>query len=347
MVVARFFYLHALVSDDDVLRDAGFAFLGDRIRVEGVSVHDGVITVAQLDRLPDAPFSEPPSVPVIRQVPPAGRRTDAAARAGRSIRDSLRRAAPRLPQRRETLDVERHPERWRGFPVRASRPQYACTTPVRILIFRQAIRMDAASRGCDSGNRTPWADGTAGTVPLGRRKGDEWSARRGFELYESGTDGLRRFVLKGDTPRGVPVQRPRPRSRRRGPPAHRGGGLQRRCHGELTGGRGGGASLPPPAPPGGAKRGHGDSPPFVNALEGGAVTARRVCGQAGRSLAKRPGGSLAEHRAREREEVLGATVGPLVPGAGFRPGYWPGASLPSVATLRVPPGGAGGGPCPL
>ena len=44
------------MSDDDVLRDAGFAFLGDRIRVEGVSVHDGVITVAQLDRLPDAPF---------------------------------------------------------------------------------------------------------------------------------------------------------------------------------------------------------------------------------------------------------------------------------------------------
>ena len=62
-----FFYLHALVSDDDVLRDDGFAFLGDRIRVEGVSVHDGVITVAQFDRLPDAPFSEPPSVPVIRQ----------------------------------------------------------------------------------------------------------------------------------------------------------------------------------------------------------------------------------------------------------------------------------------
>ena len=62
-----FYYLHALIKDDDDLRDAGVAFLGDRIRIEGVSVHDGVITVAMLDRRPDDPFAAPPSVPVIRQ----------------------------------------------------------------------------------------------------------------------------------------------------------------------------------------------------------------------------------------------------------------------------------------
>ena len=62
-----FHYLHALIKDDDDLRDAGVAFLGDRIRIEGVSVHDGVITVAMLDRKPDEPFAAPPSVPVIRQ----------------------------------------------------------------------------------------------------------------------------------------------------------------------------------------------------------------------------------------------------------------------------------------
>ena len=62
-----FRYLHALIKDDDDLRDAGVAFLGDRIRIEGVSVHDGVITVAMLDRRPDDPFAAPPSVPVIRQ----------------------------------------------------------------------------------------------------------------------------------------------------------------------------------------------------------------------------------------------------------------------------------------
>lgn len=55
----------------------------------------------------------------------------------------------------------------------------------------------------------------------------------------------------------------------------------------------------------------GDSPPFVNALEGGAVTPLRGCGQARRCFAKRAGGSLAEPRAVERERVLGATAGPL------------------------------------
>ena len=62
-----FRYLHALINDDGELRDAGVAFLGDRIRIEGVSVHEGVITVAMLDRRPDEPYAAPPTVPVIRQ----------------------------------------------------------------------------------------------------------------------------------------------------------------------------------------------------------------------------------------------------------------------------------------
>ena len=62
-----FSYLHALVDDDGELSDAAVAFLGDRIRVEGVSIHDGVITVAMFDRAPLEPFAEPPTIAVIRQ----------------------------------------------------------------------------------------------------------------------------------------------------------------------------------------------------------------------------------------------------------------------------------------
>ena len=62
-----FSYLHALVDDDGELSDAAVAFLGDRIRVEGVSIHDGVITVAMFDRAPHEPFAEPPTIAVIRQ----------------------------------------------------------------------------------------------------------------------------------------------------------------------------------------------------------------------------------------------------------------------------------------
>ena len=62
-----FSYLHALVDDDGELSDAAVAFLGDRIRVEGVSIHDGVITVAMFDRAPHEPFTEPPTIAVIRQ----------------------------------------------------------------------------------------------------------------------------------------------------------------------------------------------------------------------------------------------------------------------------------------
>ena len=61
-----FYHLHALVDEEGALRDADFAFLGDRIQIEGVSIHDGVITVAMLDRAPGAYFIEPPSILVVR-----------------------------------------------------------------------------------------------------------------------------------------------------------------------------------------------------------------------------------------------------------------------------------------
>ncbi len=61
-----FHVLHALINQDDGLRDAGTAFLGDRIRVEGVSIHDRVISVAILDRYDDEPFAAAPTRPVIR-----------------------------------------------------------------------------------------------------------------------------------------------------------------------------------------------------------------------------------------------------------------------------------------
>ena len=62
-----FHYVHALPWADGALTDAGAVFLGDRIRVEGVSIHDGVIVVAMLDRPEDASFSEAPTLPVIRR----------------------------------------------------------------------------------------------------------------------------------------------------------------------------------------------------------------------------------------------------------------------------------------
>ena len=62
-----FYYLHALVSDDGALSDAAVAFLGDRVRIEGVSIHDSIITVAMLDRAPHLPFSQPATIAVIRR----------------------------------------------------------------------------------------------------------------------------------------------------------------------------------------------------------------------------------------------------------------------------------------
>ena len=62
-----FYFLHALLGEDGDLRDAGAAFLGDRIRVEGVSIHDGVIVVALLDRAPEAAMASEPTIAVIRR----------------------------------------------------------------------------------------------------------------------------------------------------------------------------------------------------------------------------------------------------------------------------------------
>ena len=63
----NFRYLHAILKEEGELHDADTAFLGDRIRVQGVSIHEGIITVALLDRPPSAPFSEQPSILVIRR----------------------------------------------------------------------------------------------------------------------------------------------------------------------------------------------------------------------------------------------------------------------------------------
>ena len=62
-----FSYVHALRNESGELRDMGFAFLGDRVRVESVAIRDGVIVVALYDRPETAPFSEEPSIAVIRR----------------------------------------------------------------------------------------------------------------------------------------------------------------------------------------------------------------------------------------------------------------------------------------
>ncbi len=68
----NFRYLHALLNEKGDLRDIDTVFLGDRIRVAGLSIHEGVISVAVIERPPDAPFSEVPSILVIRRFRLAG-----------------------------------------------------------------------------------------------------------------------------------------------------------------------------------------------------------------------------------------------------------------------------------
>ena len=65
-------FLHALLSEEGELRDGEAFFLGDRIRVGGLSIHEGIITAAILVRPPDAPDSERPSIFVIRRFRLAG-----------------------------------------------------------------------------------------------------------------------------------------------------------------------------------------------------------------------------------------------------------------------------------
>ena len=80
----NFRYLHALLNEEGDLHDADAVFLGDRIRVEGVSIHEGVITVALLDRPPGAPFAEAPSILVIRRFRLAGETLAELASVGRA-----------------------------------------------------------------------------------------------------------------------------------------------------------------------------------------------------------------------------------------------------------------------
>ena len=118
--------------------------------------------------------------------------------------------------------------------------------------------------------------------------------------------------------------------------------------------RGGGA---PPRQPCGYTV---DSPPFVNGVEGGAITPHRGCGGTRRRFAKRPGGCLASPRTGGREKALGATVGPLPELApeglwetsqltpwGHTPcvpcGGWRGAAPPLTPGFRPAAGAAGGG----
>ncbi len=68
----NFRYLHALLNEEGDLRDADTVFLGDRIRIAGLSIHEGIITVAIVDRPPGAPYSAAPSILVIRRFRLAG-----------------------------------------------------------------------------------------------------------------------------------------------------------------------------------------------------------------------------------------------------------------------------------
>ena len=54
----RFRYLHALLNEEGELHDADTVFLGDRIRVAGLSIHESIITVGVIERPPDAHFHE-------------------------------------------------------------------------------------------------------------------------------------------------------------------------------------------------------------------------------------------------------------------------------------------------
>ncbi len=68
----NFRYLHALLNGEGELHDVDTVFLGDRIRVAGLSIHEGIITLAVIERPPDAPYSEAPSILVIRRFRLAG-----------------------------------------------------------------------------------------------------------------------------------------------------------------------------------------------------------------------------------------------------------------------------------
>ena len=62
-----FYELHALVGRDGRPQDAGSALLGDRIRVESLSIDNARITVRLLDRRDDESYAAVPSVIFIRR----------------------------------------------------------------------------------------------------------------------------------------------------------------------------------------------------------------------------------------------------------------------------------------
>jgi hypothetical protein len=62
-----FYLIHALLSEDGELRDAGPVFLGDRIRIVSVAIEGREVVVELLDRPPDAPFAQEPTVEVTRR----------------------------------------------------------------------------------------------------------------------------------------------------------------------------------------------------------------------------------------------------------------------------------------
>ena len=62
-----FYELHALAGREGRPQDVGSAFLGDRIRVESLSIENARITVRLLDRRDHESYAAVPSVTVIRR----------------------------------------------------------------------------------------------------------------------------------------------------------------------------------------------------------------------------------------------------------------------------------------
>jgi len=62
-----FSVLSAVLNVDGQAKPVDSAFLGDRIRVQRISINDGVITVRYLDRRFDQPMSARPTIPVVQR----------------------------------------------------------------------------------------------------------------------------------------------------------------------------------------------------------------------------------------------------------------------------------------